>query len=190
MDNGKKKNFFRKHKILTALLTIVLLGIVIAAVGGGSNKSGDTSGNTPKVYKFTDRADKQEKDVEVAVAEPAMVDGRTMTVNSVQYLDSLGEFSKAGVGKVFVVIAVEVENTSDKVQTYNGLDFRIQTAGGQVLDASIESFGDGTLGSGDLVAGGKTSGNIVFEVPVEEGSQYVIWKPNPIESDRAIVKVK
>lgn len=184
------RNWFARHKALTVILALVLIGIV-AGAGGGSKKSGNNpTSDTPKTYKFADRADKQDKDVEVAVAEPATVDGRKMTISSVQYLDSLGEFSKADAGKTFAVATVEIENVSEEVQTYNSLDFRIQTAGGQVLDASFESFGDKSLGSGDIVAGGKANGNIVFEVPVETGSQYVIWKPNAVKSDRAVVKVK
>jgi hypothetical protein len=41
-----------------------------------------------------------------------------------------------------------------------------------------------------MVAGGKASGKIVFEVPVEDGHQYVIWKPNAFNADRAVVRVK
>jgi hypothetical protein len=69
------------------------------------------------------------------------------------------------------------------------MDFRIQTAGGQVLDSSFGTVSN-PLNSGDIVAGGKASGAIVFQVPVEEGHQYVIWKPDPYNSARAIVQVK
>lgn len=68
-------------------------------------------------------------------------------------------------------------------------DFRIQTAGGQVLDGTFATV-PSPLSSGDMVAGGKASGKIVFEVPVEDGHQYVIWKPGAYNAARAIVQVK
>jgi hypothetical protein len=40
-----------------------------------------------------------------------------------------------------------------------------------------------------MVAGGNATGQIVFEVSVEEGHQWVIWKPNAFNAGRAIVQI-
>jgi hypothetical protein len=187
-----QRNWFGRHKILTVLLAIILLGIIATALGGGSGKDsnnpGSGSSDNTKDYRFDDRADKQAKDQEIIPKESATVDGRQLTVTSIDRTSSLGEFSKAADGKVFVVANVTIKNTSDKTQTYNVFDFRIQTAGGTVVDPYIG--GNNDLNSGDLVAGGKVTGNVTFEVPVETANQYIIYKPNSAISDRVIVQAK
>lgn len=168
-----------------------MLGIAVSASGGGSTDNGSSNGgtsNAEKTYKFNDRADKQDKDVEVLPGEAATVGGVKMTVSGVEYKTRLNDFETADSGKTYVVADVALENTSNETQPYNVFDFRVQTSGGQVLDGTITTIQ--TLSSGDLVAGGKVSGKVVFEVPVEEGHQYLIWKPNAFNSDRAIVQVK
>lgn len=106
-----------------------------------------------------------------------------------QYATSLGEFDNADSGKTYVVADVTLENTSDSTKPYNEFDFRMQTAGGQVLDGTVVSSITDVLNSGDIVTGGKSTGKVVFQVPVETGHQYLIWKPG-LDSDRAIVQTK
>jgi len=190
-------NWFKKHKILTVILAFIVIGVIGTAAGGGdtdttSNGSGDSSNSesAENTVRFEDRADIQDKDVEVLPGEAATVGGVQMTLTNVETKTNLGEFDTAGSGNTYVVADVAIENTSDETQAYNVFDFRIQTSEGQVLDGAFTLL-DGTLGSGDLVSGGKTSGKIVFEVPVADtGSQFVIWKPNAFNADRAIVKVQ
>lgn len=191
-----QRNWFVRHKILTVILAIIGIAIISTALSGGGkskNTSSNTSGSSnsqEKTYRFNERADKQTKDVEVVPGESGTVDGRKLTVVSVERKTSLGAYQDAPSGKIYVVANVSIENTSDRVQTYNVFNFRIQTVSGQVLDISSSSFGDNALGSGDLVVGGKVSGTVTFEVPVETASQYIIYKPNAGISDRVIVEVK
>lgn len=184
MADDKKKNWFARHKVLTALLAIIAIVVVASAAGGGSK----TNSSAVKTYRFSERADKQTKDVEVLPGETATVGGVKMTLSGVEYKTSLSDFETADSGKTYVVADVALENTNNKTQPYNVLYFRFQTAGGQVLDGAISSLQ--TLNYGDIVAGGKASGKIVFQVPVEEGHQYVIWKPVGYNAGRAIVQVK
>jgi len=181
-DGATKKSWFARHKVLSIILGLILL-IIIAGAAGGDDKtdnnqsnSGKSSGvNKAKQYRFADRSDKQSKDVEVLPGETATIDGLKMTLSNPEYVGSVSEYETADQGKTYVVADVSLENTSDKTQSYNVFDFRIQTAGGQVLDGTITSLP--TISSGDLVSGGKAQGKIYFEVPTEEGHQYVIWKP-------------
>ncbi len=185
--------WFKKHKVLTVILAIIVIAAIAGSAGGNKSDSnnsagGNNGGSNSKTYKFDERADKQTKDVEVLPGESATVDGVKMTLTGVEYKTSVSDYETAETGKTYIVADVALENTSNKTQAYNVFDFRVQTAGGQVLDGGITTIK--TIGSGDLVAGGKASGKVVFEVPVEEGHQYVIWKPNAAMSDRAIVRVK
>ncbi|HKU18279.1 MAG TPA: DUF4352 domain-containing protein [Candidatus Saccharimonadales bacterium] len=190
MSNQQKRNWFARHKVLTVILAFVVIGIIAAAAGGGSsNTSGGAkaSNNNAKTYRFADRADKQAKDVELLPNESGTVDGVKLAVTGAEYKTAISDFETAANGKTYVIADVSLENTSDRTKPYNPFDFRIQTAGGQVLDPTVTTVK--TLDSGDLVTGGKASGKIVFEVPVEDGHQYLIWKPG-LSSDRAIVQVK
>lgn len=191
-DDTGKRSWFARHKVLTGLLILLVIGGIAGATGGGNSSSSNgvegKASNETKTYRFTDRADKQKGDVETLPGETATVGGIKMTLTNVEYKTQLSEFETADAGKTYMTADVALENTSDKTEAYNVFDFRIQTAGGQVLDGAISSIQ--TLSSGDMVAGGKASGKIVFEVPVEDGHQYVIWKPNAVRSDRAIVQVK
>lgn len=182
--------WFKKHKVLSVILAFIVIGVIASAAGGGSNSSsnGGSSNNAEKTYKFDDRADKQSKDVEVLPGETATVGGVKMTLSNVEYKTHLSDFETAESGKTYVIADVALENTTKETQPYNVFDFRIQTAAGQVLDGAISTVP--TLGSGDMVAGGKASGKVVFELPVEDGHNYIIWKPNAFNSDRAIVRVK
>jgi hypothetical protein len=196
MAEEKKKSWFGRHKILTGVLVVVALFIIGVASSSetATNNSSENSTNSStsagaKEYRFNDRADKQEKDVELAVGESGTVNGVKMTLTNVEYKTRMSEYEQASDGKTYVIANVQLENTSNETKPYNVFDFRIQTAGGQVLDGAFASVPT-PLSSGDMVTGGKAQGQIVFEVPLEEGSQYVIWKPNAFKSDRAIVQVR
>lgn len=197
MADQKKKNWFVRHKILTGILVLIVIGVVVGGSGGESTKTQTNGSNTASVnnsdnkksYRFDDRADKQPKDVEILPSEPATVGGVQVTISGIEYKTKLGDFDVADDGKTYVMADIALENTSKETQPYNAFDFRIQTAGGQVLDRDWATVKP-ELSSGDLVSGGKVSGKIVFEVPIEDGHQYIIWKPNSIKSDRAIIQVK
>ena len=182
--------WFKKHKILTVILAFIVIAVVANSAGGGSSSSSNSNnGKSEKIFKFDERADKQSKDVEVLPGETATVEGVKMTLTGVEYKTSLSDYETAETGKTYVVADVALENTSNKTQSYNVFNFRIQTAGGQVLDGAFATV-PSPLSSGDMVAGGKASGKIVFKAPVEDGHQYVIWKPNAFNADRAVVRVK
>lgn len=181
----------KSHIWLLALIGVLILaGIGSADMSKtkSSTKEQAASSSNAKQYRFAERADKQNVDVEVLTNEPATINGVKMTVTGVNYSPSLGQFDNADPGKTYLVADVKLENTGKKTTPYNTFDFRVQTSGGQVLDNAFAVLSN-PLHSGDLVSGGTVSGQVVFEPPIEDGHQYIIWKPG-ISSDRAIVRVK
>jgi hypothetical protein len=189
--SAKEGNWFRRHKVLTVIIAIIVLVVIVNASSGGdsTNNTGTGSSTEEKTYRFNDRADKQKTDVEFALGEWGTIGDVKLTVASAEYKASLSEYETAESGKTYIVVNVTLENGSDSTQPYNPYDFRVQTASGQVLDPTIAIALD-TLDSGDLVTGGKVSGAIVFEVPAEEGHQYMLWKPGVLDNDRAVVELK
>lgn len=182
--------------IVVGFFQLILVVVLIAGLSSSadssekktSSSSDSSQATMSESYRFDERADKQKNDVEVLAGETANIDDMELTVNTVEYKSSLGEFEDASPGKTYVVANVTLNNKSNKTQPYNVFDFRVQTVGGQVLDGAFTIAE--TLSSGDLVSGGTVSGNVIFEVPIEEGHQYMIWKPSYFNSDRVVVQLK
>lgn len=78
--------------------------------------------------------------------------------------------------------------------SYGTFDWRVQTPGGQVLDSGFTSEQD--LGSGDLVARGVVSGNVVLEMEALRvtSTSSTTWAhrfcPWHLASDGAVVTVR
>jgi hypothetical protein len=79
---------------------------------------------------------------------------------------------------------VTILNRDSDAQRYSTFDFRLQTPGGDVRDATITT-GDG-LDTGDLISGGTKTGKVCWEDPGQSGQYVVIWKPDVFNADRGI----
>lgn len=172
-------------KVVLGLVVGLFVLVILGALVGGPEPE-----KAPKEYRFPDRPDKQETDVELVVGEFAEIEGLKVGITKAQRTTAFSEFEKAGSGKEFVIITASFENVSDKTQPYNPVYFRIQTAEGQVLDYYWFNPRDDDLESGDLVTGGKVSGTIVFEVSKEKGHQHILYKPNAWKPDRIVVQIR
>lgn len=192
----EKKKGGKGKKIILGIIGIIVLFGIIGSVGGGGKKETQESPQPAvqqkeeKQYRFEGRLDAQPKDIEILVGESAELEGLRLTVNDVERATSWGMFEKAETGKEFVILDVLLENIADKTQAYNTLDFRIQTAGGQVLDSFGGPIVENALHSGDLIEKGKVQGKISFEIPKEEDHQYILYKPNAWKADRIIVQIQ
>lgn len=79
---------------------------------------------------------------------------------------------------------VTIRNRDNTAQRYSSFDFRLQTPGGDVKDATIST--GATLDSGDLIAGGSKTGKVCWDDPGQRGQYVVIWKPDVFNADRGI----
>ncbi len=73
MSKENNSNWFKKHKIATVVLVLLVIG-VLGSLGGTSDDSNGSSGSNgqsseAKETRFTDRADIQDKDIEVIIGE-------------------------------------------------------------------------------------------------------------------------
>ncbi|MEK7281760.1 MAG: DUF4352 domain-containing protein [Chloroflexota bacterium] len=139
--------------------------------------------------RFVGRPDAQPKDIELLVGESAVLEGLKVTLTDAERTLSIGQFQRAEGGKEFVIMSLRLENVDTKTHSYNAFYFRIQTAGGQVLDPGFVLV-EPSLDSGDLVAGGKVEGKVGFETPREEGHRYILYKPNPFKADRIVIQIQ
>lgn len=138
--NCKKKQSHIFRWILLGLLAIIVIG---AIAGGGSED------NFQKDYKQSDVV--TYKDV-------------TYSITKVEKTRGSNEYFQAKEGYEYVKATIKIENKSDEKISYNALDF--QMVNGDGVEASVYSItaeDDVQLNSGELDAGGKVEGVIIWE---------------------------
>lgn len=139
--NCHKKQSHIVRWILLGLLAIIVIG---AIAGGGGNKD-----NFQKEYKQSDVV--TYKDV-------------NYSITSVEKAKGSNQYFQAKDGYEYVKVKIKIENKSDKKISYNALDF--QMVNGDGVEASVYSItaeDDVQLNSGELDAGGKIEGVIIWE---------------------------
>lgn len=72
---------------------------------------------------------------------------------------------------------VAYSNGSKETISFNVFDWKLQLPTGEVLDAFDSAAAPGSLGSGDLIAGGKKTGRVCYETAVK-GQHVLIYKPS------------
>jgi hypothetical protein len=95
----KKKNWFRRHKILTAILALFVLILIIASVAGGSSNknSNGSSGGSPTTPAQTPTTTPPSKP---AKPKPSLTGPQQQAVESAQsYLSEGNGFSRTGLIK-------------------------------------------------------------------------------------------
>ncbi|GAB6613057.1 MULTISPECIES: DUF4352 domain-containing protein [Bacillus] len=151
---------------------IVAAVIAIGAATGGNDepKKVDSKGKTEQ------KATETKKDFKVGDAIEQK--GYKMTVTGVEKKDSLGEFSNAPEGSEYVIANVEFENVGEKNLPYNNMYFSMQNSDNVIVNTSVEGFTlNDSLKSGELAAGGKVAGKVVFEAKKGDNNLTLIYKP-------------
>lgn len=141
----------------------------------------DDQVDTKRQGLFPDRADIQANDHEAALGDCVRLAGYTA------FLDAAA-VSAPQIGDPQLVIDVRALNRDDSAQPYNMFDWSLLTPAGTILSPTI-FFGDGGLGSGDLVKGGQASGKVAFDV-TDPGTYYVIFTPDLFNDDRGIWEIE
>ncbi len=106
---------------------------------------------------------------DAVVGEIVQDDQLAMVIRDVRTTSSLGEFSNAESGNVFVVVRLVVKNQSDQHVPFSSLlQTRLKDAENHVYDQSVE-LTDVPFRGGELVPGEVERGDLVFEVPESAG---------------------
>ncbi|MDQ1396448.1 MAG: hypothetical protein QOG64_1707, partial [Acidimicrobiaceae bacterium] len=146
----------------------------------GGKKVADTQNATAKAAASTCQAfnypDKQKLD---HCAQPGgEVQDFGLTVTAGPLGRKTGTFGKE------ICSDITYFNRDTKTKSFNTFDWKLQTPSGKVQSFELT---DATLHSGDIVAGGRTNGSVCFNDTAGETGQFVlIWKPDPVRSDRGI----
>ncbi len=169
-ENGKKRNWFWRHKIMTVILAIIAIAVISSAAGGG-NKTNSTNTKTASTPKTSTKAAVLPKIGEVAR------DGKfEFTVASVKcgqpsVSDTSGYVTKSAQGQ-YCLLALTVKNIGDKQQYFSESDQKLLNAN------KVEYSSDSTAtlylsnNSDSFLAqinpGNSVDGVLVYDIPKDQ----------------------
>lgn len=186
-----QRNFFMKHKIITFIIAIILIGGIGSALSDGKDKK-DTSVKTSTKEISQKKQDEPKKD-ELKdfynVGETANYKGIQMTVMKVDKSNG-SEYDKPKEGKEFVIATVKIKNGAKDRISYNPFYFKIQNSKGQIEDGTFSTVDQDTaLKSGELAPGGEVEGTVIFEEPIDDKGMLLQYQDN-IFSDKIKIQFK
>jgi len=161
--NCKKK---QGPKILRWVLLGLLALIIVSCVAGGGD---DEKENFVKDYTQND----------VVTYEDV-----TYSITKVEKTKGSNEYFQAKDGYEYVKVTIKIENKSDKKISYNALDFQMVNGDGvEASTYSITAEDDVQLNSGELDAGGKIEGVIIWEQKQGDAGLKVRYYENVLFDD-------
>lgn len=163
-----KKNWFVRHKILTVILALVVVGGIAGAAGGG-NKSNTNSSSSSKA--------KTETKAETAKIGTAARDGKfEFTANSLKCGEaSIGSqyLNKTAQGQ-FCRLNLTVKNIGNEAQSLDSSSQYLFNAAGQKYAADgtatlyAEPSGASSTWYNDVNPGNSVTGDIIFDIPKDQ----------------------
>ncbi|MHB8438227.1 MAG: DUF4352 domain-containing protein [Acidimicrobiales bacterium] len=174
--------WYKKKRFWLLGLIVVIVIIVVAASAGSKNNNGVSANSHPNtgcVSSPPTYPDHQSTDCVAPASGAVGIANATATAAWATATTELGT-------KV-ICATVSIKNHNTGTISYNDLYWKLQAPSGKVEDADFQTASGGTgLGSGDIVAGGSTSGQVCFDDPGQAGVYVGIYKPDPFQSNRGI----
>lgn len=180
----KQGSWFKRHKVLTGIGVLVLLGIIVSATSGG-NKT-DTASDT-NTGNSTSQTKKPDEKTDFKVGETASFDDKSITVSDIQRnYDTGNQFAQPESGKEFVIVTVDIANNGDSTLDYNTFEFKMQDSNGVQQNEAYSALSEGKLNSGSLAKGGKVTGKLAYEVPKGDAGLKLLYQNFSFFSNKAI----
>ncbi len=168
-DNQQPEPKKKSRKWLWILGGIVVLIIIIAVSGG--------NGEPTKVGETNTAGANTNQQTEYAVNDIIKIDDYTMTVNKVERnWQSPADYDTPESGKEYVLVEVTITNEGTDSVPYNTYDFKMQDNNG-VQKTEAFTMVENSLSSGDLASGGKITGNLVYDVPLDATGLKLLFSP-------------
>ncbi|HEX5456108.1 MAG TPA: DUF4352 domain-containing protein [Candidatus Saccharimonadales bacterium] len=163
----KDGNWFKRHKILTGILVLIVLGVIVSVSNGsGSNNQSDnqaSSGSSNNSKPATAKIGQPVRDGKFEFTVKGMKCGEKSVGN---------EFIKAKAQGQFCRVSLTVKNIGDEAQTLDGSSQYAFNASGQKYsaddEAAIDADIDNNSGStwyNDINPGNTVKGDLFFDVP-------------------------
>jgi hypothetical protein len=177
----KEKNWFVRHKILTVIIAIVIIGGIAGAMGGNKNDTAINTGNS------SSQSEKGAEKTEFKVGETASFNDKSITVTEVQRnYDTGNQFAKPESGKEFVIVTVNIVNNSNSNLDYNTFEFKMQDSNGVQQSEAFTALTEGKLNTGSLAKGGKITGKLAYEVPKDDARLKLLYQNFSFFDNKAI----
>ena len=182
-----EKPFYKKAWFWIVIVVIIAIGSQYKQpekVGENKNSGSKGSSQTQNSEK------KKEEKTEFNVGDIIAFDGKELTVEKVERnWNSGNSYLKPKDGKEYVKVSVKIENKSETEMNYNVFEFKAEDSNGAAESANGQTYSlPDSLGSGDLVKGGKKSGSMIFEVPA--GSSLKLhYQPSFWSNKKVIVNL-
>ena len=182
-----EKPFYKKAWFWVVIVVIIAIGSQYKQpekVGENKNSGSNGSSQTQNSEK------KKEEKTEFNVGDIIAFDGKELTVEKVERnWNSGNSYLKPKDGKEYVKVSVKIENKSETEMNYNVFEFKAEDSNGAAESADGQTYSlPDSLGSGDLVKGGKKSGSMIFEVPA--GSSLKLhYQPSFWSNKKVIVNL-
>ena len=182
-----EKPFYKKAWFWIVIVVIIAIGSQYKQpekVGENKNSGSNGSSQTQNSEK------KKEEKTEFNVGDIIAFDGKELTVEKVERnWNSGNSYLKPKDGKEYVKVSVKIENKSETEMNYNVFEFKAEDSNGAAESADGQTYSlPDSLGSGDLVKGGKKSGSMIFEVPA--GSSLKLhYQPSFWSNKKVIVNL-
>lgn len=172
-----KKSIFKKWWFWV----IVVIVVIAAASGGGDDTQPTATNQSP-----TDSSPEEELSDEVfKVGDTVQLKDNKLTVNGVEKSKG-SEFDKPKDGMEYIIVTVTIENAGKSNISYNPFDFKMSNSQGQITDMTFTTINNSnSLQSGELAPGGKVSGTIAFEQPIDDNKLQLQYQPS-FWSDKTI----
>jgi len=162
--NCKKKQ--GPHIIRWVILGIIAISIVACSLGGSND---------------------EERQKDFNQGETAVYNDIEYTITAVEKTQGTNEYLKPNEGYEYVKVTLKIENKSDEKISYNALDWQMVNSDG-VEDAwgTYTPDDDITLSSGELDAGGKIEGVLVWEQKIGDNNLRLRYYDNIFEDGYTI----
>ena len=167
-----KKPIFKR--VWFWILVLIVLGIIISAVSGGSS---DESKNGKKIGENAPVSTEAAKTV-FKIGDIVELDGASVVVNKVSKVNG-DDWNHPKNGHEYVIVEVTIRNESTSSISYNPFDFKMQNSQGVITDQTFWTSDRNTdLDSGELAPGGSITGTIPFEEPIGDPELTLIYEGN------------
>lgn len=187
-----QRNFFMKHKIITGILVLVVLGGISSALGNkGDNSQTASDSNKPAATTSANKTETKKEQLKdlYAVNEDVKLNDAIIKVTKVEKSNG-SQYDKPKDGMEFVVVTVSIKNDGKNEISYNPFDFKMQNSKGQITDETFTTVNNSTaLNSGNLAGGGEITGTIAFEQPKNDSALVLKYKGNMFSSKEVKIKL-
>jgi hypothetical protein len=191
-----QRNFFMKHKIVTIIIALIILGGIGSAMGGkkdqGTKVAETTSANSKPATSDTKKEDSKKNETKTfKVGDVVQLKDFKITVNKVYNVEG-NDMAAPKDGNEFVAVDCTVENISKEEQAVSSMMmFKVVDKDGRACEYSLTGQTAANAGQldGKIGAGRKITGVYVVEVPKGTKGLELEFDGSLISSGQVVVNL-